>query len=150
MKKIELTQSQLVDLFIEKMKTDEYCVSHTNGTYNKGDPTHREEVKAKVFIEHGYSFSVASDMEENPVPYPDPEVVDVHIHDVTWGVEFELYTSIGLEKAYYARANEADKEGEWHRATENFFRVITGIFLRGESPDDYDFVETGKYEPSWR
>lgn len=147
--KIQLTQTQLVDLFIEKMKTDEYCVKHTNGTYNKADPTHYEEIEARAFIEHGYSFSVASDVGETE-PYTESEVVAVHIRDISWGIEFEFYTSIGLEKAYYARATGGGEDGEWHRATENFERVFGDIYLLGESPDYYELdAETGQYSRAW-
>ncbi len=149
--KIELSQSQLVDLFIERMKSEGFCVSHTNGPYNKADPTHREEVTAKVFIAHGYSFSVESDLNPDAPPYPDPEVVVVNVHDVTWGVVFSFDTSLGVESAYYARSTEVGKDGKWHRATENFGKVFKDIFLTGESPNGYEIdEETSQYEPAWR
>lgn len=150
--KIELKQGQLVDLFIEKMKQDEFCVKHTNGTYDKADPTHFEEVTARVFLEHGYSvFTDHVDEPPYETDYPQPEIVEVHIKDVTWGVEFEFDTSLGIEKGYYQRPTSGTEDGDWHRVTENFKRIFGDIFLCGESPDYYEIdEETGEFERSWR
>ena len=127
---IELSQDQIVNLFIEKMKM---MGPSKSGVYNDADPTHYEKGHAKIGM--GYGFTETQD-EDEPIMcgYPMPENVLVHWHDVTWGVEFEITTSVGVEKAYWSRPMFGSP-GSWARLTENFFKVFKRVLLEGQDQD---------------
>lgn len=127
---IELTQDQIVELFIEKMRL--HGPSNT-GTYNKADPTHYEKGTAKIGLAYGFCDTFD---EEEPIMsgYPAPENVTVNWHDVTWGVEFGIITSIGVQKGYWSRPIMGD-EPKWLRTTDKFFEVFKRILIEGQEED---------------
>ena len=139
---IELTQNEIVDLFVEKMKLHG---PSTTGTYNKADPTHFEKGTATIglvmiafrtsLIDGDDSFIDVDESGSHVSRYePGPENVKVHWHDVTWGVEFEITTSAGVEKAYWSRPAHGCK-GEWLRVSENFFSAFKLILIEGQDED---------------
>jgi len=136
--KVELSQDNIVDLFIEKMKS--HGSSHS-GTYNKADPTHYEKGEAEIGFMYGFTAG-----EEDMCGCPGPENVKINWHDVTWGIEFEITTSGSIEKGYWSRPMFGSK-GVWYRTTENFLEVFKRILLEGEQKDfwiaDYCQEEMG-------
>lgn len=135
---IKLTQNEIVDLFVDKMKLHG---PSNSGTYNKADPTHYEKGTATLGLANGFKpiddddFVDVDDSGAHVSRHgPGPENVTVHWHDVTWGVEFEITTSAGVEKAYWSRPVHGC-EGEWLRTGENFFVVFKRILIEGQDED---------------
>jgi len=123
---IQLSQDQIVNLFIEKLKL---MGSSTSGTYNPADPTHFEKGVAEIGIEHGFTMFT----DESQAPYPEPENVLVDWHDCTWGIKFEFETSAGQESGYWSRA--IGGVGEWGTASKNFYEVFLKLLLEGQVKD---------------
>jgi len=125
-----LKENDLVDLFVNKMRM--FSVSSSSGTHDSVDPTHLEEWKCEVWLEYGYSTAESEFLEEEGGgEFPESETVTVHMLDCTWGVEFELETSVGIEKGFFGR--EMRGEGEWHRVTPRFFEIMADLLLNGDA-----------------
>lgn len=134
-----LEEDDLVFLFIENMK--KFSVSSSRGTYDLADPTHFEKWRCEVWLQCGYTM-VEVPEEEGGGEFPEPETIVVRVHDVTWGVEFEFETSVGIEKGYFGRGASAKRSGEWHRTTERFFEVMADLLLCGsKEPADVEMWE---------
>jgi len=132
--RFEVTQNNLVDMFCLHIQS--HGSEGPRGTYNKADPTHYEKWSATFGIEYGYT-SIPVPVEQGGgegIEYPEPENVKVLLHDVTWGVDIEIHTSVGIEKAYWSRPILGSK-GEWFRVTPNFFNRMRDIWFNGKEPD---------------
>lgn len=134
------SQNDIVDMFCLHIQ------NHGNqtgkGTYNNADPTHFEKWAASFGIEHGYT-SVPLEPEmggKDGWEYPQPENVKVLIHDVTWGLDIEIHTSAGVEKAYWSRPMFGE-QGEWYRVSPNFFNRMRDVWMNGQEPDFWEIEE---------
>lgn len=149
---IELTQNEIVDLFVEKMKLHG---PSTTGTYDKADPTHFEKGTATIGMGDGFepiNDNDFVDVDEHGAHVsryePGPENIKVQWNDVTWGVQFKITTSAGVEEGYWSRSIHGSK-GRWTRATDNFFSVFKRIFVEGQDENfwskDDDLAAMGYY-----
>jgi len=135
-----VSQNDIVDLFCLHIQSNGNQTA--KGTYNAGDPTHFEKWYAVFGIEYGYT-SEPIDPEEGGKDgweYPQPENVKVFIHDVTWGLEIEIHTSVGVEKGYWSRTMFGEK-GRWCRSTPNFFNRMRDVWMNGREADFWEIEE---------
>lgn len=123
---IELTQGQLVDLFVEKLKAHG---PSTTGTYNKADPTHFEKGEAEFAIEVSW---VKDRGQSNMRQIPEPEDIEVIWHDCTWGIEFTINVPSIKEPvtAYWSR-EFGNGKSHWKQAHPKFFKVVQDIIVCG-------------------
>lgn len=124
---INLTQNEIVDLFIKKIKVNG---STKTGTYNKQDPTCFEETREVLWLEYGYTLSEPDEESDSFWRYPITESIRIKVQNITWGIEFSFETSVGRETAYWS--HEPNTEGgEWVRVTDKFFKVMKDLLLSG-------------------
>lgn len=124
---IKFTQSDVVDLVVEKIKQFGRSKS---GTYNRADPT--------ACVSGRASFLLG---EESPV--------EIKFYDGTWGIDFEIKAKDGEAKGYFGRSYdstrhgdgviEIDDGGEWHRVEneELFFKCLLNV-ARASDTDAFE------------
>ena len=134
---IELSQNQLVDLLMEKLK--DASEGWTSGTYDKADPTHFEKGTSKFGIP--YTLGDEGELLDGP----EPENISVDWNDVTWGIEFSIVVPSIRQpiRAYWSR-EFGNGKSHWTRCHEDFFRVVQAILTDAQEPDFCDQLEYHK------
>ena len=162
MLKKEIREDELLDLILTSIREKGQLMEDRSGTYNKADPTHYHRWMAKLWLEEDYSHPIT--LEDVTSPWEELSVEDtnfplyddamrlrwthdldlteyhVYVHDVTWGIDFEIrrvtaavqYAKRKVETAYWSREGN-EEGGKWVRVTPRFFNLLTEIASYGQN-----------------